>query len=140
MSAVRPWDLALGRGMLRGGSAEIGIAGGCQCPFPEHCSSGLVLGLPPGTLFVWRPAGWTAGGDASLGAAGHWKEVPIVAGIDGRMVEGLIDCWWTPATRARLRWPGCSRVAGQRVAVIQTGGNADAGLLLQVFAGHTPTV
>jgi threonine dehydratase len=31
-----------------------------------------------------------------------------------------------------------SRVAGQRVAVIQTGGNADAGLLLQVLAGHTP--
>jgi threonine dehydratase len=31
-----------------------------------------------------------------------------------------------------------SRAAGQRVAVIQTGGNADAGLLLQVLAGHTP--
>ncbi len=33
-----------------------------------------------------------------------------------------------------------SRAAGKRVAVIQTGGNADAGLLLQVLAGHTPTV
>ena len=33
-----------------------------------------------------------------------------------------------------------SRVAGKRVAVIQTGGNADVGLLLQVLAGHTPTV
>ncbi len=31
-----------------------------------------------------------------------------------------------------------SRAAGRRVAVIQTGGNADAGLLLQVLAGHTP--
>jgi threonine dehydratase len=31
-----------------------------------------------------------------------------------------------------------SQVAGKRVAVIQTGGNADAGLLLQVLAGHTP--
>jgi threonine dehydratase len=31
-----------------------------------------------------------------------------------------------------------SRAAGKRVAVIQTGGNADAGLLLQVLAGHTP--
>jgi threonine dehydratase len=28
--------------------------------------------------------------------------------------------------------------AGKRVAVIQTGGNADTGLLLQVLAGHTP--
>jgi threonine dehydratase len=33
-----------------------------------------------------------------------------------------------------------SRAAGQRVAVIQTGGNADADLLLQVLAGGTPTV
>jgi threonine dehydratase len=33
-----------------------------------------------------------------------------------------------------------SRVAGKRVAVIQTGGNGDAGLLLQVLAGQTPTV
>jgi threonine dehydratase len=33
-----------------------------------------------------------------------------------------------------------SRIAGKRVAVIQTGGNADADLLLQVLAGHTPTV
>ncbi len=33
-----------------------------------------------------------------------------------------------------------SRAAGRRVAVIHTGGNADAGLLLQVLAGHTPTV
>jgi threonine dehydratase len=33
-----------------------------------------------------------------------------------------------------------SRAAGQRVAVIQTGGNADAGLLLEVLAGHTPVV
>src|ERR1017187_6851278 len=32
----------------------------------------------------------------------------------------------------------CSRAAGKRVAVIQTGGNADADLLLQVLAGHTP--
>jgi len=32
-----------------------------------------------------------------------------------------------------------SRAAGQRVAVIQTGGNADAALLLQVLAGHTPS-
>jgi threonine dehydratase len=32
-----------------------------------------------------------------------------------------------------------SKVAGKRVAVIQTGGNADADLLLQVFAGRTPT-
>jgi threonine dehydratase len=31
-----------------------------------------------------------------------------------------------------------SQVAGKRVAVIQTGGNADADLLLQVLAGHTP--
>jgi threonine dehydratase len=31
-----------------------------------------------------------------------------------------------------------SEVAGQRVAVIQTGGNADTALLLQVLAGHTP--
>lgn len=31
-----------------------------------------------------------------------------------------------------------SQVAGKRVAVIQTGGNADASLLLQVLAGHTP--
>ncbi len=29
--------------------------------------------------------------------------------------------------------------AGKRVAVIQTGGNADASLLLQVLGGHTPT-
>ncbi|HUY45482.1 MAG TPA: threonine dehydratase [Streptosporangiaceae bacterium] len=33
-----------------------------------------------------------------------------------------------------------SRAAGKRVAVIQTGGNADADLLLHVLAGHTPTV
>jgi threonine dehydratase len=33
-----------------------------------------------------------------------------------------------------------SRAAGKRVAVIQTGGNADTGLLLQVLAGQTPTV
>jgi threonine dehydratase len=33
-----------------------------------------------------------------------------------------------------------TRAAGKRVAVIQTGGNADAGLLLQVFAGQTPAV
>jgi len=33
-----------------------------------------------------------------------------------------------------------SRAAGRRVAVIQTGGNADADLLLQVLAGRTPTV
>jgi threonine dehydratase len=33
-----------------------------------------------------------------------------------------------------------SRAAGKRVAVIQTGGNADSGLLLQVLAGHTPAV
>jgi threonine dehydratase len=32
-----------------------------------------------------------------------------------------------------------SAMSGKRVAVIQTGGNADAGLLLQVLAGHTPT-
>jgi len=32
------------------------------------------------------------------------------------------------------------RAAGKRVAVIQTGGNADTGLLLQVLAGQTPTV
>jgi threonine dehydratase len=32
-----------------------------------------------------------------------------------------------------------SWAAGKRVAVIQTGGNADAHLLLQVLAGHTPT-
>jgi threonine dehydratase len=31
-----------------------------------------------------------------------------------------------------------SRMAGQRVAVIQTGGNADADLLLRVLAGRTP--
>jgi threonine dehydratase len=31
-----------------------------------------------------------------------------------------------------------SRMAGRRVAVIQTGGNADADLLLEVLAGHTP--
>jgi len=29
-------------------------------------------------------------------------------------------------------------MAGKRVAVIQTGGNADTGLLLQVLAGQTP--
>jgi threonine dehydratase len=33
-----------------------------------------------------------------------------------------------------------SSAAGKRVALIQTGGNADAGLLLQVLAGQTPTV
>jgi threonine dehydratase len=33
-----------------------------------------------------------------------------------------------------------SQAAGKRVAVILTGGNADAGLLLQVFSGHTPPV
>ncbi len=33
-----------------------------------------------------------------------------------------------------------SKAAGKRVAVIQTGGNADAGLLLEVFAGRTPFV
>jgi threonine dehydratase len=33
-----------------------------------------------------------------------------------------------------------SRAAGKRVAVIQTGGNADTGLLTQVLTGHTPTV
>ena len=32
-----------------------------------------------------------------------------------------------------------SWAAGKRVAVIQTGGNADAPLLLQVLAGGTPT-
>jgi threonine dehydratase len=32
------------------------------------------------------------------------------------------------------------RAAGQRVGVIQTGGNADTGLLLQVLAGQTPTI
>ena len=31
-----------------------------------------------------------------------------------------------------------SEMAGRRVAVIQTGGNADAGLLLQCLAGQTP--
>ncbi len=31
-----------------------------------------------------------------------------------------------------------SRMAGRRVAVIQTGGNADSGLLRQVLGGHTP--
>jgi threonine dehydratase len=31
-----------------------------------------------------------------------------------------------------------SRAAGRRVAVVQTGGNADAGLLLEVLAGRTP--
>jgi len=30
------------------------------------------------------------------------------------------------------------QMAGKRVAVIQTGGNADTGLLLQVLAGQTP--
>jgi hypothetical protein len=79
LSAVRPWDLALGRGMLRGGSAKIGIASGCQCPFFEHCLSGLGPGLPPGTLLVWPTAeGWTAGGEASLGVAGPvgWHQRP----------------------------------------------------------------
>jgi len=33
-----------------------------------------------------------------------------------------------------------SQAAGKRVGVIQTGGNADTGLLLQVLAGQTPTV
>jgi len=33
-----------------------------------------------------------------------------------------------------------SRAAGKRVAVIQSGGNVDAGLLLQVLAGQTPTM
>ena len=33
-----------------------------------------------------------------------------------------------------------SLMAGKRVAVIHTGGNADTGLLLQVLAGQTPTV
>ena len=33
-----------------------------------------------------------------------------------------------------------SRAAGKRVAVIQTGGNADADLLIQVFSGRTPAV
>jgi threonine dehydratase len=32
------------------------------------------------------------------------------------------------------------RAAGKRVGVIQTGGNADTGLLLQVLAGQTPTI
>jgi threonine dehydratase len=32
------------------------------------------------------------------------------------------------------------QAAGKRVAVIQTGGNADAGLLTQVLTGHTPEV
>jgi len=32
------------------------------------------------------------------------------------------------------------QAAGKRVAVIQTGGNADAGLLTQVLTGHTPAV
>ncbi|MGA8679068.1 MAG: threonine dehydratase [Acidimicrobiales bacterium] len=32
-----------------------------------------------------------------------------------------------------------SWATGKRVAVIQTGGNADAGLLVQVLTGHTPT-
>jgi threonine dehydratase len=31
-----------------------------------------------------------------------------------------------------------SRAVGKRVAVIQTGGNADASLLAHVLAGHTP--
>src|SRR5215475_12644990 len=33
-----------------------------------------------------------------------------------------------------------SRAAGKRVGVIQTGGNIDTGMLLQVLAGQTPTV
>jgi threonine dehydratase len=33
-----------------------------------------------------------------------------------------------------------SRAAGKRVAVIQTGGNADAALLAEVLAGRTPAV
>ena len=33
-----------------------------------------------------------------------------------------------------------SRAAGKRVAVILTGGNVDAGVFLQVLAGHTPAV
>jgi threonine dehydratase len=33
-----------------------------------------------------------------------------------------------------------SQAAGKRVAVIQTGGNADADLLIQVFSGRTPAV
>jgi threonine dehydratase len=33
-----------------------------------------------------------------------------------------------------------SRAAGQRVAVIHTGGNVDAGLLTRVLSGHTPKV
>jgi threonine dehydratase len=33
-----------------------------------------------------------------------------------------------------------SRAAGKRVAVIQTGGNADTGLLTRVLTGYTPTV
>ena len=32
------------------------------------------------------------------------------------------------------------QAVGKRVAVIQTGGNADAGLLTDVLAGHTPAV
>ena len=33
----------------------------------------------------------------------------------------------------------CTWAAGKRVAVIQTGGNADADLLVSVLEGHTPS-
>jgi hypothetical protein len=69
LSAVRPWDLALGRGMLRGGSAEIGIAGGCQCPFFEHCSSGF-------GLWVCHRGRSSSGGGPQEGGLGPTRPVP----------------------------------------------------------------
>src|SRR6516165_6972778 len=69
-----------------------------------------------------------------FGAAGELDTVYVPVGMGSGIcgIIGVRDLAGLLAERPRA--------AGKRVAVIQTGGNADTGLLLQVLAGQTPTV
>lgn len=53
----------------------------------------------------------------------HWKEVPAVATVDGRIVEGLIDLLYE--TRRDGRWAGRDRLQDRRRA--RRGKPADEG-------------
>jgi len=85
LSAVRPWDLALERGMLRAGSADIGSVSGCQGSFLNAARLAWSQGSA-GTLFVRRPRVNRQEDEVSLGAVGsvrgrHPRRLPLSGSI-----------------------------------------------------------
>jgi len=84
---IWPWDAACSGA----GRQRLASRGGYQCLFFfEHCSSGLVSGLPPGTLFVW-PRG-----------VEHRRRGPARRGRPSRVASRPCCCTGQPVP-ARLR-------------------------------------